>query len=216
MISLSKRLEKISSFIEEADNVLDVGCDHALLDIYLSKKYNKIYYASDLRESALDMARANIKKYNADKVILKCANGLEKIDECNVNTVVISGMGYMSIINILKHIKKTKKVEKLVIQSNTNAEKVRKFLLKNGFYIDKEELVLDKNIYYIIGIYKRGSKKYSKIDKEIGIFSDKYTSKYLELEIKKNSILLKVVPKKYIFKRLEIKRRIKYLKSKNH
>ena len=216
MISLSKRLEKISSFIEEADNVLDVGCDHALLDIYLSKKYNKIYYASDLRESALDMARANIKKYNADKVILKCANGLEKIDECNVNTVVISGMGYMSIINILKHIKKTKKVEKLVIQSNTNAEKVRKFLLKNGFYIDKEELLLDKNIYYIIGIYKRGSKKYSKIDKEIGIFSDKYTSKYLELEIKKNSILLKVVPKKYIFKRLEIKRRIKYLKSKNH
>ena len=148
MISLSKRLEKISSFIEEADNVLDVGCDHALLDIYLSKKYNKIYYASDLRESALDMARANIKKYNADKVILKCANGLEKIDECNVNTVVISGMGYMSIINILKHIKKTKKVEKLVIQSNTNAEKVRKFLLKNGFYIDKEELVLDKYILY--------------------------------------------------------------------
>ena len=62
MINLSKRLESISSLIKKEDDVLDVGCDHALLDIYLSNKYNKKYYASDLRESALDMARANIKK----------------------------------------------------------------------------------------------------------------------------------------------------------
>ena len=62
MIKLSKRLECIASFIEIDDDVLDIGCDHALLDIYLSKKYFKTYYASDLRESALDMARSNIKK----------------------------------------------------------------------------------------------------------------------------------------------------------
>ena len=214
MINLSKRLESISSLIEKEDDVLDIGCDHALLDIYLSNKYNKKYYASDLRESALDMARANIKKYNAKNIVLKCANGLEKIDECDVNTIVISGMGYMSIINILKHIKYIKKINKLIIQSNSNPEKVRKFLLKNNFYMDKEILVFDKNIYYIITSYKRGYKKFSKIDKEVGIFDGKDAKKYIDIEIKKNNILLKVVPKKYIFKRIEIKNQLKYLHKK--
>ena len=41
MIKLSNRLEAISSFIDKKDISLDVGCDHALLDIYLSNKYNK-------------------------------------------------------------------------------------------------------------------------------------------------------------------------------
>ena len=95
MIKLSKRLEKIASFINEEDDVLDIGCDHALLDIYLSKKYNKIYYASDLRESALDMARSNIKKYNSDKVILKCGNGLDVLD---VPSVLVFSDGKLNSI----------------------------------------------------------------------------------------------------------------------
>lgn len=214
MISLSKRLERIASYIDKDDIVLDVGCDHALLDIVLSKKYSKIYYASDLRESALDMARANIKKYNADKVILKCGNGIEPLNECkNVNTIIISGMGYMSIMNILKSIKNTS-IEKLVIQSNSNPEKVRKYILKKGFYIDKESVVLDRNIYYIVTSYKRGKRKYSRFEKEIGIITGDELKKYLEIEIKKNTLLLNVVPKNYIIKRLEIRRKIRYLNKK--
>ena len=76
MISLSKRLERIASYIDKDDIVLDVGCDHALLDIVLSKKYSKIYYASDLRESALDMARANIKKYKFKNIQCKYYNNI--------------------------------------------------------------------------------------------------------------------------------------------
>ena len=215
MIKLSKRLEKIASFIDKEDNVLDIGCDHALLDIYLSKKYNKIYYASDLRESALDMARSNKKKYNADKVILKCGNGLNVLDnKTDVNTIVISGMGYISIIHILKNIKRLKKINKLVIQSNASSEMVRKYMLRNGFYIDKESLVLDKNIYYIISSFKRGRRKYNNIDKEIGIMEESILKDYIDIEIKKNNILLSVIPKKNILRRINIKRKIKYLTKK--
>lgn len=215
MIKLSKRLSKIASYVDEKDNVLDIGCDHALLDIYLSTKYNKTYYASDLRESALDMARSNIKKYNAENVILKCGNGLDVLnDNINVDTVVIAGMGYISIINILKHIKYLKKINKLIIQSNTNSEIIRKFIIKNGFYIENESIVLDKNIYYIISCYKRGKKKYKAIDKEVGIMNDKELLDYIEVEIKKNKILLSIVPKKHILKRYSIKKKIKYLDKK--
>lgn len=99
MIKLSNRLEAISSFIDKKDISLDVGCDHALLDIYLSNKYNKKYYASDIRESALNMARANIEKYRCNKVEIRCGSGLEVLNkEDDINTIIISGMGYMTIL----------------------------------------------------------------------------------------------------------------------
>ena len=90
MIKLSNRLEAISSFIDKKDISLDVGCDHALLDIYLSNKYNKKYYASDIRESALNMARANIEKYRCNKVEIRCGSGLEVLNkEDDINTIII-------------------------------------------------------------------------------------------------------------------------------
>ncbi len=215
MIKLSKRLEEIASFVSEDDNTLDIGCDHALLDIFLSLKYNKKCYASDLRESALDMAKTNIKKYNANDVILLCGNGLDVMPRCdNVNTIILSGLGYMSIINILKNIKSYDNIEKIIIESNSNPEEVRKYMIKNGFYIDKESLVFDKNIYYVVTSYKKGKRKYSKIEKEIGLFSGPELTKYIELELKKNEILLRIIPKKHIFKRIRIKRKIKYLTKK--
>ena len=216
MINLSKRLGKIASYVEKEDNVLDIGCDHALLDIYLSKKYSKVFYASDLRESALDMARKNIKKYNADKVILKCGNGIEPLNECDkVDTLIISGMGYMSIKKKKKNINHTN-IDKMIIQSNTNPEKVRKFILKKGFYIEKESVVLDKNIYYIVTSYKKGKRKYTKFEKEIGVITGLELEKYLDIEIKKNALLLKVIPKNHFLKRLEISKKLKYLNKKKN
>lgn len=213
MINLSKRLKCISECISESDNVLDIGCDHALLDIYLSKKYNKKYYASDIKQSALDIAKENIKKYSANDVILKCGNGLEVLEK-NIDTIVISGLGDISIINILKDIKNINHINKLVIESNNNSNNVRKFLLKNGFIIDYEKVVLDNNFYYIISVFKRGLKKYSKIDKEIGILTGLDLDKYYEYEIKKNKVLLNLIPKKYLLKRIRTKRTIKYLNKK--
>lgn len=214
MIKLSKRLDAIAALIDEEDIVIDIGCDHALLDIYLSFKYNKIYYASDLRESALNMARNNISKYKCNNVILKNGNGLSTIDKSmNINTIVISGMGYMTITHILKNIRHMKNINKLVIQSNSNTEIVRKFMIKNGFYIDKEKLVLDKNIYYIISVFKRGKKIHNKIDINIGIM-DNIDTKYIDVELKKNNVLLNLIPKKHIIKRYYIKQKIKYLNKK--
>ena len=120
----------------------------------------------------------------------------------------------MSIIHILKNIKNLKYINKLVIQSNSNSEIVRKYLIKNGFYVDKESIVLDKNIYYIISSFRRGKRKYSTLDKEIGIMNDECLKKYIDIELKKNNILLSVIPKKHIFRRYMVKRKIKYLNKK--
>ena len=57
MIKISKRLKEIANYVEENSNIVDIGCDHGLLDIYLiqNKKNIKII-ASDINQNALNNA----------------------------------------------------------------------------------------------------------------------------------------------------------------
>ena len=88
----SKRLLAIASFIEKNDSVLDLGCDHGYLAIYL-KKNNlcKNVIASDISSNALDIANNNIKKYQVD-IKTYLSDGLNNINDF-YDTIVIAGMG---------------------------------------------------------------------------------------------------------------------------
>ena len=58
MNKISKRLELIASFIPDNSKVIDIGCDHGLLDIYLyQNKKNISIIASDINEQALNNAK---------------------------------------------------------------------------------------------------------------------------------------------------------------
>lgn len=46
-ISLSKRLSRIASFVEEGEIVADIGADHGYLSMYLAQKYNHKGYATE-------------------------------------------------------------------------------------------------------------------------------------------------------------------------
>ena len=49
----SLRLKTVASFINQDDKVVDIGCDHAYLSIYLIKnKFCKKVIASDINENA--------------------------------------------------------------------------------------------------------------------------------------------------------------------
>ena len=182
------------------------------MTISLALKNNKTYYVSDLRQSALDMARGNIKKYKCTNVLLTCKNGLEALSiSDDIDTIVISGMGHYTITKMLENI--DKKIKKIVIQSNTNQEIIRKFMIKKGFYIDKEVVVKDKNIYYVITSFKVGKKKYKPYELEIGVFDNNSSIDYIKDEIKKCAFLLKIVPKNELLRRFKIKKRLKFLKK---
>ena len=61
-VKLSKRLKAIADLVDKDSKIIDVGCDHALLDIYLLKKtIIKKAIASDVNEGALNQAKRNIK-----------------------------------------------------------------------------------------------------------------------------------------------------------
>ena len=218
-MKINARLKKIGDLVEANSFCLDVGCDHALLDIYLVHRNKNIKaVASDIAEGPLEQAKKNIKRERLDdKIETRLGNGLSTYTD-EIDTVIISGMGGRNIIGICKeNLKVLKKIKTLIISPNNYQIDVKKYLTKNGFYIDNEEFVKDKNFIYQIIILKRGKKKYTK--KEY-FFGPKFLEKkgplfreYYLRELKSKEILKSMLPSKYRLKRYQLKKEIELIKN---
>jgi tRNA (adenine22-N1)-methyltransferase len=190
---ISNRLKCISEFVEDNDKIIDIGCDHALLDIYLMNNKNNInLIASDIHEGAIKNAKKNISKHALlDKIDLRLGDGLNVINENEVDTIIIAGMGYYSIEKILSNSEKMNKIKKIIVQSNTDVVKLRKFVIKLGYKIEDELLVKDKDIIYTIIKFTLGKEKYSYeeiyfgpkiLSKKDDLFLEYYNKKLLKYE----------------------------------
>lgn len=160
MIKLSVRLLSIVDFVSSDDLIIDVGCDHAYLAIYLCELYNYNHiYVSDINEKALQNGIKNIEQSKlTSKVIPLLGDGISIINDIAVNTLIISGLGAFSIINIVNH-PNLKKIKKIIIQSNTDHYLIRKHVTKLGFIIKNEKVVKDNNKYYSTILFERGQEK---------------------------------------------------------
>ena len=220
MIKINDRLKKISSFVDhKSSGVIDVGCDHALLDIYLKEKYKDLrIVASDIGDGPLLCARSNLKKYGmVKKIELVKMNGIEKIDEY-IDTIVISGMGTESIINILiKDINKLNRIKKLIISSNNKYFLLRRELSNIGFIINRESIVYEDDKYYIIEEFVKGEKNYTYKELYFGPYllrnKNDLFYKYYGLKKIKLIALLDELPKEKINKINIINEEIKLLGS---
>lgn len=221
MIKLSKRLEAISSLVPNKSRVIDIGCDHGLLDIYLiQKKISSKVIASDINESALGNAITNIKKNNLEDIIeTRLGSGLDTLnDSDNIDTIVISGMGAHTIIGILKNnLDKLRNINKIIIQSNTKIELLRKEIIKLDYYIEDELLVEDNKKIYTIIKFSKGKKRYNKKELYFGPILIKKNSELFQLnnkrEVEKLYLLLRLLPKNKILNRYKIKREINMYKN---
>lgn len=212
---LSKRLEAVASLVEDNRSVIDIGCDHALLSIYIAKNKNpKKVIASDNKEGPIAGAKENVKKYKmSDKVIVKLGDGVDPI-ESDIDTIIIAGMGGLTTVGILKYKRDLyRNVDTIIISANTDVDFVRKEICKLGYYIEEELLVKDGNIIYPIIRFKLGKKHYKKIEYLLGpILIKKKESLFLDYLTKEKETkekILKLLPKKYIFRRLELKKELK-------
>jgi len=161
-MKLSKRLKEISDFILPTDRVVDIGCDHALVDIYLCEEYDDIkIIASDIHEDALKSARNNIEKHNlSSRIETRLGDGLTIVNPNEFDTILIAGMGFYTIKKILSNKPKMINYPKIVIQCNTDVVKLRKFVIKLGYKITKEKLDIDNDIIYTIIEFNKGEEKY--------------------------------------------------------
>ena len=218
-MKINARLKKIGDLVEANSFCLDVGCDHALLDIYLvHRNMNIRTVASDIAEGPLNQAKDNIKREHLEKEIeTRLGPGLSTYTK-EINTIIISGMGGRNIIGICKNdIKVLKTVDTLIISPNNFQEDVKRYLCKNGFYISNEEFVKDKKFIYQIIIFKKGKEKYSK---EEYFFGPKFLEKkgplfreYYLRELKSREILLTMLPNNYRLKKHSLKKEIQMIKN---
>ena len=165
MIKLSKRLKTIGDLVlsGKSSYIIDVGCDHALLDIYLLQNNSNLkIIASDIREKPLENAKKNIIKYSfLNKIELLLKDGIKDINK-DIDTAVISGMGEETITYILNEGKEElTHINRLVISSNNKYVDIRKNIIKLGFIINNELIVYEDGKYYIIMDFIKGKKKYT-------------------------------------------------------
>lgn len=218
-MKINDRLKMIGDLVEANSCCLDVGCDHALLDIYLVKKNKNIRaIASDIAEGPVDAARSNIKREGLqDEIEVRLGDGLDTYSH-EADTIIISGMGGRNMIGIFKrHLEVLKQVKTIILSPNNYQIDVKKFLVGNGFYIENEEFVKDKKFIYQVIVFKKGRRHYTKKEFFFGpIFLKKKGELFLEYykrEAVSRKILMDILPHNYWFKKMFVKREIKMIEE---
>lgn len=216
-IKLNKRLQTVANLVDENRNVIDIGCDHAFLSIYLvQNKTPKYIIASDVKEGPLAHAKENCEKYHVlDEINLKLGSGIEPIED-KIDTIIISGMGGYNMIGILKYKRDLyKNVDTIILSPNNDSDKVRKEICKLDFYIDEEVLVKENNIIYVVIRFKRGKKRYLSSQYIYGPVlmqrKDSLFLEYIKKEQQTKEGLLAVLPKKYLSRRFQLKKELKLI-----
>jgi len=175
------RIEAIYSFIDLKDKVVDVGCDQAKLGILLSKR-GQYSIASDISENVIARAKSTI---NTPLIDLRVSDGLSNIKQEEADTLVLSGMGTHTIIDILSNTELSFK--KIITISNNYHDILRDKMNTLGYIVDIEQIIKENNKYYNLIVFKKGNYNYSESELLLGLnHKDKLLYKeYLEYNLNK-------------------------------
>lgn len=216
---VNKRLKEVSKLVDDGSSILDVGCDHAFLDIFLAqdktKKLKKIV-ASDNKEGPLEQAKNNILQHKLSELIeLRLGNGLD-VYTSDIDTVIISGMGGRNMIGIFKaHSEYLKNINTFILSPNNFQIDLKKFLVKSNFKIEKEVLVKDGKYIYQVIKFVRGKVHYSRREYFFGPLllknKDKLFIEYYTRELKSRQIIIKLLPAGFSFRKIKLKKEIKII-----
>lgn len=167
------RIEAINSFINEDDLVVDVGCDQAKLGLLLASR-NIASIASDISVNVINKAKETI---NNPLIDLRVSDGLLNIKEGESDTLVLSGMGTYTMLDILN--KTNLRFKKIITISNNNHDMLRSEMNKLNYKVDSELIIKENNKYYNLINFVEGTCEYTKKDLLLGL-NHKDIEKYKE------------------------------------
>ncbi|GGN66138.1 MULTISPECIES: tRNA (adenine(22)-N(1))-methyltransferase [Oceanobacillus] len=162
---LSKRLIDVANFLPTGATFADIGSDHAYLPCYVcSHDPTATAIAGEVNQGPFDSAQANVRLHGlAGRITVRLGDGLDVVREADdIQQVVIAGMGGGLIKQILSDGKdKLDTVNRMILQPNVDARKVRIWLHQEGFLLT-EERIMEENghIYEILVADREGSDPY--------------------------------------------------------
>ena len=162
---MSKRLDKIASYVKDGIGVADIGTDHGYIPVMLcSRGYKGNIIGTDINEGPLSKARLSLHDAGyEDAVTLVLCDGLDGVNPESVNTIIVAGMGGDTITGILDRAEWCAREDvRLILQPVTKPEILRYWLINNGLQITDESLVKENGTVYQIICAKQGmSEHYS-------------------------------------------------------
>ena len=150
-IQLSKRLSAIGEMVTEGNRLVDVGCDHGYLPVYLVMNQRiPGAIAADVGKGPLERAREHICRYHMQNYIeTRLCDGLSGISVGEGDTLVIAGMGGPLMEKILSDNPEVRdSFQELILQPQSDIPHFRHFLMSNGYRITEEKMILEDGKFY--------------------------------------------------------------------
>ncbi|MCA9781310.1 MAG: SAM-dependent methyltransferase [Candidatus Eremiobacteraeota bacterium] len=165
-MALDERLMCVTTEVSP-DCHADIGTDHALLPLYLLNNgiCSKVV-ATEKSPNALRVAKQALWGRNAEVVL---GDGLEPLGEIEFGSLSICGMGGSNICEILEaHPDRVPDI--LVVQANRDTHKVRRWAVRSGFHLVREQLAQGRWLYEILTFRRRerADPAYQDVDHELG------------------------------------------------
>ncbi len=152
----SLRLKKILELIPDGVGVADIGTDHAQIPIQLAQRTTcSPIIAGEKNIGPFKIAKLMISDVGLEnKIDLRLGSGLTILRPGEVEWVVIAGMGFKTLIEILEDSEEVaRSVSSLVLQPMQGPDVLRHWLRKNRYKIIDEWLVKeDDKLFQIIQI----------------------------------------------------------------
>lgn len=150
-MELSIRLQAVADLVTAGFRLADIGTDHAYIPIYLAER-GKIpgAVAMDVNRGPLQKARENIAEHGlSGRIDARLSDGFASLQEGECESAVIAGMGGPLMIRILKEgLGVVNTLKECILQPQSEIEKMRAFLLEEGFFFIKENMVEESGKYY--------------------------------------------------------------------
>lgn len=162
-MQLSLRLSAIADMVTTGNRLVDVGCDHGYLPVYLiQQKKIPSAIAMDVRKGPLSRAKEHIRQYGLEEYIqTRLSDGLENLKAGEGDTLVIAGMGGPLMERILTDGQSVRdSFSELILQPQSDIPHFRRFIQSQGWEIMEEKMVEEDGKFYpmmrVVRAYSQG------------------------------------------------------------